>query len=148
MSVVFGGALFVAGMACGAVAGHLFYLDRLPAGGAMLFLTVVFLFFGLRYSRGVSKVSASRSDAGQLAKAVTALAVFSADEAMNGAKNIGRTLPCTQAELDSLEDQISAIFDELPVSSRDRARIYQDLTKLKTRFRQNEGRMALVNRKR
>jgi hypothetical protein len=141
------GALFCAGMAAGAAAGHLFYFDRYISGGAMLLLTAVFLFYA-----GIDSTEAGEPDAEtseELARsleALSGLSVLVAENALNAAKYVGRTLPYTLQELSKLEDGLSAVLDSLPVKREDRQRIAQEFEKLRTRSREAGGRRVLLRK--
>jgi hypothetical protein len=141
------GLLFCAGMAGGLLSGHLFYLERYVPGGAMLVLTAVFLFYAL--GDPIRALGEEKGEDGleALRDAVTRLALLVADDAVDGAKRIGRTMPCTPAEIDRLEDALTAIFSALHVGRESKDRTLQELNKLRTLSRQNEGRRVLRNRK-
>jgi hypothetical protein len=70
-----------------------------------------------------------------------------AENSLNGAKFIGRTMPCTQQELAALEDDLAAVLDSLPVAHKDKERVAQEFEKLRTRSRQTEARRVLTNRR-
>jgi hypothetical protein len=119
------------------------------AGAAMLALTAMFLFFALSdltfYGRNddeelVEELIGQR-------RALAALGLLLADNAVDGFKRIGRTMPCTPAELNNFEDSFMPLLNSLKVSAKDRDRIQQDIDKLRTRSRQDEGRRALVSGK-
>ncbi len=63
---------------------------------------------------------------------------------LNGAKRIGRTLPCTPTEITKLEEDLMPLLSSLYVSRKERERILQEFDKLRTRSRQDEGRRALT----
>jgi hypothetical protein len=143
------GVLFCAGMVTGATSGNLFYLERYMAGIAILGLTATFLFFAmsdLTYYR--------RDDDDELAKglaeqrqALSALGLLMADDAIDGFKRIGRSMPGTHAELNKLEDELRPLLNSLKVPRKERERIFQEIDKLRTRSRQDEGRRALTGGK-
>ena len=143
------GVLFLAGMIGGATSGNLFFLERYMAGVAMLALTATFLFFALS-----DLTYYGRSDDEELVeeligqrRALTALVLLLADNAVDGFKRIGRTMPCTPAELNNFEDNFMPLLSSLKVSAKERDRILQEIDKLRTRSRQDEGRRALVSGK-
>ena len=138
------GVLFCAGMIGGATAGNLFYLDRIFAGFALLALTAVFLFFAM------SDLAYKRDDNEEiiealleLQQALGALGLLLADNTVDDFKRIGRTMPCTPAELNKFEDDFIPLLNSLRVPKKERERILQEIDKLRTRFRQGEGRRAL-----
>jgi hypothetical protein len=133
----------------GATAGNLFYLDRIIAGFASLALTAIFLFFAM------SDLTYRRDDDSEeivealleLQHALGALALLLADNAVEDYKRIGRTMPCTLAELNKFEDDYIPLLNSLRVQRKEQERILQEIDKLRTRFRQGEGRRALVGNK-
>jgi hypothetical protein len=142
--------LFIWGMAGGVAAGHLFYLERYPAGLAMFALTALFLYFAVgeprrprRDDAGDNVVSGGKGDR---ESTLRELALLVSENAVTAAKNIGRTLPCTPTELSKLEDRLVAILDELDVPAEGKNAIVEEIEKLRTRTRQLEGRRALSGR--
>jgi hypothetical protein len=138
-------------MLSGGTAGHLFYLERYLSGGAMLLLTALFLFYAMTGGanagdRGDDGIALS-PDIENLRVISGRLALLVAENALNGAKFIGRTLPCTQQELAPLEDDLAAVLDSLPVTHKEKERVAQEFEKLKTRSRQTEARRVLTNRR-
>ena len=143
------GALFCAGMIGGATAGNLFYLERLMAGAAMLALTATFLFFAmsdLTYYKRDDDEELLEELTGQR-QALAALGLLLADNAVDGFKRIGRTMPGIPAELNKLEDDLMPLLSSLKVHPKDRERILQEIDKQRTRSRQEEGRRALTGGK-
>jgi len=144
------GALFCAGMIGGATAGNLFYLERFTAGTAMLTLTTMFLFFAMSdltyYGREENDEEIVDALL-ELRHALGALALLSADNTVDGFKRIGRSLPSTPAELNKFEDEFLPLLSSLDVNRRERERIIQEIEKLRTRSRQDEGRRAIVSGK-
>ena len=139
------GALFCAGMVCGATSGNFFYLDRYTAGAAMLALTTTFLFFAmsdLSYHRKDDNEEFAEALAEQQ-RILATLGILLADNAVDGFKRIGRSMPCTPAELNKFEDDFTSLLNSLKVDRKDRERILQEIDKLRTRSRQEEGRRAL-----
>ena len=139
-------ALFCAGMISGAVAGNLFYMDRLMAGAAMLCLTATFLFFAmidLSYDRKDDEEEIIDALL-ELRQALGTLGLLLADNAVDGYKRIGRTMPGIPAELNKLEDDLIPLLSSLGVNRKERERIQQEIDKLRTRSRQGEGRRALM----
>jgi hypothetical protein len=142
------GLLFCAGMFGGFAAGHLFYFERYTPGVAMFVLTALFLFYAM-----ADLTPAEESEEEWLEMAVTQqkslgkIALVIADNAINQAKYIGRTLPATPAEIAQLKEDLLPLLSSLQVGYKERERIIQELDKLKTRSRQNEGRRVLTDGK-
>ena len=140
------GLLLSAGMLGGFAAGHLFYFERYTAGVAMFLLTALFLFYAMA---DLTSSSIERNDGAffesveGLQGSLSEIALIVADNALNQAKYIGRTLPSTWAEITKLEDDLLPLLASLQISHKERDRIAQELDKLKTRSRQNEGRRVL-----
>ena len=82
--------LFAAGMLCGIEAGHLFYLDRPSAGGAFLLLAGMFLLFSQRERGRREEEPPEEMPAEPEGGIETRLALFVAEEALNGEVEIGR----------------------------------------------------------
>ncbi|MDR2176120.1 MAG: hypothetical protein LBO82_09340 [Synergistaceae bacterium] len=140
------GLLFCAGMLSSGAAGHLFYLGRYLSGGAMFLLTALFLFYAMADPASGGDGGEELSPAvGELRAISGRLALLAAENAINGAKFIGRTLPCSQQELSRLEDDLTALLDSLPVERKEKERIAQEFEKLRTRSRQTEARRVLTN---
>ena len=140
------GLLFCAGMLSSGAAGHLFYIGRYLPGGAMFLLTALFLFYAMADSADGGSDGEDISPALEELRAVSGrLALLVAENALNGAKFIGRTLPCSQQELSRLEDDLATVLDSLPVQHRDKERVAQEFEKLRTRSRQTEARRVLTN---
>lgn len=136
------GILFGAGMLCGIGAGHLFYLDRPSSGGAFLALTGMFLFFAQR--GGIRREEeGTKGERSETAPAAAELALFIAEEAVNGLKRIGRSMPPTSMEVAQLEERMDELLDRLNVPATERSRLVEELEKLKGRARLDEGRRAL-----
>ena len=140
------GALFFAGMIGGATAGNLFYLERYMAGAAMLALTATFLFFAMS-----DLTYYGRDDDGELLeelvgqrRALAALALLLADNTVDDFKRVGRTMPSTPGELNKFEDDFVPLLNSLKVPAKERERVLQEIDKLRTRSRQDEGRRALT----
>ncbi len=143
------GLLFCAGMASSVAAGNLFYFGRIVPGSALLVLTALFLFYAmtdLHHTSGAGFEGEGDflGDASDLRKALADLTVLVAENALNGAKRIGRTLPCTPTEITKLEEDLMPLLSSLYVSRKERERILQEFDKLRTRSRQDEGRRALT----
>jgi len=137
--------LFCAGMICGVTAGNLFFFDSFIAGFAMFALTAVFLFFAMSDLTHRSDDDEEIVEALlELQQALGALALLLADNAVDDFKRIGRTMPCTPAELNKFEDDFMPLLELLRVQRKERERILQEIDKLRTRFRQGEGRRALT----
>ena len=135
-----------AGMIGGATTGNLFYLERYIPGVAMLALTGTFLFFAM------SDLAHGRKDDGEelsqaleeQRQALAALGLLLADNAIDGFKRIGRTMPGIPTELNKLEDDLIPLLGSLKVPLKERDRILQEIDKLRTRSRHGEGRRALT----
>lgn len=134
--------LFVVGMFCGVEAGRLFYLDRPSAGGAFLLLTGMFLFFSQRERREPQE-EPYEEERRESASAALDLAFFAAEEALNGLKRIGRTMPPSPMEIAQLEDRLELLLGRLGASAEERARLAEEFEKLRGRARLDEGRRAL-----
>ncbi|MDR1378845.1 MAG: hypothetical protein LBJ36_07305 [Synergistaceae bacterium] len=146
------GLLFCAGMLAGFVAGHLFYFERYMPGCAMFTLTALFLFYaltnlhiGAEYAEYDEEFS-STEELDDLRKTLANLALMVAQNAIDGAKNIGRAMPPTPAELTRLEDDLMPLLIDLQSDRKGREHIMQELDKLRTRSRQSEGRRALSDK--
>ena len=141
------GVLFCAGMIAGATTGNLFYLDRFMAGIAMLALTAAFLFFAMSdltyYSRDDEEEFLEEALLEQR-QVLAALGLLLADNTVDGFKRIGRTMPGIPAELNKLEDELLPLLSSLKVHPKERERISQEIEKLRTRSRHDEGRRALT----
>jgi len=140
--------LFFAGMISGATAGNLFLLERFAAGFALLAVTGTFLFFAM------SNLAPKKDDDYddfvdallELQQALAALGLLMADNSVESFKRIGRTMPCTLAELNKFEDDFIPLLDSLRVPRKERERLLQEIDKLRTRSRQGDGRRALIGR--
>jgi hypothetical protein len=142
------GLLFCAGMFGGFAAGHLFYFERYTPGAAMFALTALFLFFALAELAPAEENEEEFLDmAATQQKSVGNVALIVAENAINQAKYIGRTLPPTPAEIAKLKDDLLPLLSSLQVSHKERERVIQELDKLKTRSRQNQGRRVLTDGK-
>jgi hypothetical protein len=132
-------------MLAGVMAGHLFYLERYASGIAMFGLTALFLFFAMSELIYVKENNAGRDpeSVAELRKTVADLSLIVANDALNGIKRIGRTMPCTPMELASLEEVLMPLLGSLRVDRKERERLFQEFEKLKTRSRQIEGRRVL-----
>ena len=140
------GVLFCAGMVSGATSGNLFYLERYMAGIAMMALTATFLFFAmsdLTY-HGKDEDEKFVDALNEQRLTLTSLGLMLADNALDSFKHIGRTMPCTPSELNKFEDDFMPLLNSLNVNRKERERILQEIEKLRTRFRQDEGRRALT----
>ncbi|GHV41887.1 hypothetical protein FACS1894187_23850 [Synergistales bacterium] len=141
------GLLYCAGMLSGVAAGNLFYLERVPSGAAMLVLTAVFLFYAMSNLSLSRPADDSGEDSDLNAERVLAdMAIILAESAISGAKHIGRTSPCSAAEIDRIEDTIMPLLSSLSVSAKERGRLSKELEDLKTRTRQLDGRRAISRR--
>jgi hypothetical protein len=139
------GLLFFGGMLGGFTAGHLFFFERYTPGIAMFALTALFLFFALADLTPSAEVGDEVfANLTELQKSLSALAFLVAEDAVDGAKRIGRSMPCTPAELNKLEDSLLPLLANLRVPIKDREHILQELDKLRARSRQTQGRRVLT----
>lgn len=139
------GLLFCAGMIAALAAGHLFYLERYVSGGTFFALTALFLFYALaEIVLPHEKADVSPLDP-EARRILGDLALLVCENALNGAKRIGRTLPCTAKEVTQMEEALMPLMAQLGVDRRERERVLQEFEKLKVRSRQEEGRRALTN---
>ena len=145
------GLLFFAGMASSVAAGHLFYVERYPSGLALFAMTALFLFFAMA-ELNITSTRKAEDDGflpggdADFRKAIAELAAAVADNAVNGAKNIGRTLPLSPTELAKLEDRLTSLLSDLSAPTAEKKRLAEEFDKLRTRARQTEGRRALSGR--
>ncbi len=135
--------LFVAGMFCSIKAGHLFYLDRLSAGGAFLLLAGMFLIFSQMERDQHEEPPPEEMPAESEGSIAAGLALFVAEEALNGLKRIGRTMPPTSMEVAQLEDRLNALLGSMGVPAEKGRQRAGGLEKLKGGAGGNEGRGAL-----
>ena len=138
-------------MASSVIAGHLFYIGRLPSGTAMFALTALFLFYAMAELNVAAGGRAPNDDFlpgndADFRRSVGELAAIVADNAVNNAKSIGRTLPLSPTELSKLEDLLLPILSDLNAPAGEKKRIAEEFDKLRTRSRQTEGRRALSGR--
>lgn len=113
----------------------------------MFALTGLFLFFAMTdLKSGPRNADQDGGSGGEadLQKAVSDLALLVAENAINGAKRIGRTMPCTPKELAQMEEELTAVLNSLSIGRKERERLEQEFEKLRTRSRQDEGRRALI----
>ncbi|MDR2136955.1 MAG: hypothetical protein LBO68_01585 [Synergistaceae bacterium] len=143
------GLLFCAGMLGGFMAGHLFYFERYLPGCAMFALTALFLFYAmasLPTGEEYDEEFPAAEDMEDLRDALAGLALAVAENAIDGFKRIGRTMPPTPGELTRLEDDLMPLLISLHANRAGRERVMQELDKLRTRSRQSEGRRALSDK--
>ena len=140
------GLLFCAGMIGGATTGNLFYLERFMAGAAMLALTATFLFFAMSELTYYGKEDDDElmKTLAEQRQALASIGLLLADSVVDSFKRMGRTMPGVQAELNKLEDDFMPLLSSLKVHPKERERVMQDIEKLRTRSRQDEGRRALT----
>lgn len=136
--------LFGAGMLCGIEAGHFFYLDRIPAGGAFLLMAGMFLYFAAGERRRLREEEPVETEGTELGGLQAELALFVAGEALNGLKRIGRTMPPSSMEIAQLEARLDALLGRLNVPAEERARLDEEFEKIRGRARRDEGRRALI----
>ncbi len=134
--------LFLAGMFCGVEAGRLFYLDRPLGGGGFLLMAGVFLFFSMK-ERGRREEEPIEEEQVEPRDSTAALAFFVAEEAVNGFKRIGRTMPPSTMEISQLEDRLDALLIDMKISAEERSRLAEEFEKLRGRARLDEGRRSL-----
>lgn len=135
-------ALFLAGMLSGAVAGHLFYMDRLVPGGAFLALTAVFLWFGTRGRPAREEPQECQGVVDDVA--LVELALFVAELAVTGLKGVGRTVFPSIKEIEQLEDKLNVMLDHMGAPSGRRKELKDEFERLRGRARRNEGGLALA----
>ncbi|MDR2527423.1 MAG: hypothetical protein LBD04_00165 [Synergistaceae bacterium] len=136
--------LFFGGMLSGFAAGHLFYFERYTPGMAMFALAALFLFYGLADLTPPAQVGDEVfGDLVELRKSLADLTLVVAEDVVDGAKRIGRSMPCTPMELSKLEDSLMPLLTALRVPRKDREHILQEFDKLRTRSRQTQGRRIL-----
>ena len=139
--------LLCAGMISGGTSGNLFYLERYMAGVAVLALTATFLFFAmsdLTYYRKDDDEEFLLEALAEQQQKMAALGLLLADNVIDGFKRIGRTMPGIPAELNKLEDDLIPLLSSLKVNRQEMERILQEIEKLRTRSRHDEGRRALT----
>ncbi|MDR2180095.1 MAG: hypothetical protein LBP21_07280 [Synergistaceae bacterium] len=142
------GLLFCGGMFGGFAAGHLFYFERYTPGMAMFLLTALFLFYALADLTPADENEEEFLEiVAALQKSLAAVALVAAENAVNEAKSIGRTLPPTPAEIVKLKDDLLPLLSSLQVNYKERERLIEEIDKLKTRSRQNQGRRVLIDGK-
>ncbi|MDR3230729.1 MAG: hypothetical protein LBT65_04760 [Synergistaceae bacterium] len=134
-------------MVCSVVTGYFLYLERYPVGLSLFALTALLLFFAMSdlspaANQELLDYGFFEPDAG-VRRTLTELALLTADNALNGVKNIGRALPCTPIELSALEDRLIPLLDELDVPTENKKNIVEEIDRLRARSRQTEGRKAL-----
>ena len=112
----------------------------------MLCLTATFLFFAMSdltyYGRDDDEELVEALN--ELRRTLASLGLLLADYTVEGFKRIGRTMPSLPAELNKLEDDLMPLLSSLRVSREERERISQEIEKLRTRSRHDEGRRALT----
>ena len=114
----------------------------------MFLLTALFLFYAMADLAPAEEAEEEFFEiASNLQKSLGKVALVVAENAVNEAKYIGRTLPSTPAEIAKLKDDLLPLLSSLQVNYKERERIIQELDKLKTRSRQNEGRRVLTDGK-
>ena len=133
--------LFCAGIVTSIFAGYMFYIDNIAAGAAWLAMAVGFLCFATRI--GVSGGD-NNSDADQDNKDLHDMAVLIADIAVNGLKNIGRTVPPNSKEIQDMEDKLNSFLDAMPVDKSERDEINEEFDRLRNRTRRNESGRAIL----
>ena len=135
--------LFLAGMFCGIEAGRLFYLDRPLGGGGFLLMAGVFLFFSMK-GRGRREEGPVEEERVEPRDSAAALALFVAEEAVNGFKRIGRTMPPSPMEIAQLEERLDDLLIDMKIPAEERSRLAEEFEKLRGRARLDEGRRSLI----
>lgn len=135
--------LFLAGMFCGVEAGRLFYLDRPLGGGGFLLMAGVFLFFSMK-GRGRREEGPVEEERVEPRDSAAALALFVAEEAVNGLKRIGRTMPPSPMEIAQLEERLDDLLIDMKVPAEERSQLAEEFEKLRGRARLEEGRRSLI----
>lgn len=110
----------------------------------MFALAALFLFYGLADLTSPAQVGDEVfGDLVELRKSLADLTLVVAEDVVDGAKRIGRSMPCTPMELSKLEDSLMPLLTALRVPRKDREHILQEFDKLRTRSRQTQGRRIL-----
>ena len=73
-----------------------------------------------------------------------ALALFVAEEAVNGLKRIGRTMPPSPMEIAQLEERLDDLLIDMKVPAEERSQLAEEFEKLRGRARLEEGRRSLI----
>ncbi len=135
--------LFCAGFILSIFAGYMFYIDKIPAGAAWLALGVGFLLFATRIKR--EKVNNNSQEFNQDIN-FHDLALLVADLAVMSLRNIGRTVPPSEREINDLLEQVNNFLDSMPVNESEREAISQEFDKLTDRTRRNLSGRALFRK--
>ena len=135
--------LFCAGFILSIFAGYMFYIDKIPAGAAWLALGIGFLLFATRIKR--EKVNNNSQEFNQDIN-FHDLALLVADLAVMSLRNIGRTVPPSEREINDLLDQVNNFLDSMPVNESEREAISQEFDKLTDRTRRNLSGRALFRK--
>ncbi len=135
--------LFCAGFILSIFAGYMFYIDKIPAGAAWLALGIGFLLFATRIKR--EKINNNSQEFNQDIN-FHDLALLVADLAVMSLRNIGRTVPPSEREINDLLDQVNNFLDSMPVNESEREAISQEFDKLTDRTRRNLSGRALFRK--
>lgn len=120
----------------------MFYIDNIAAGAAWLAMAVGFLSFATR-----GKNNATESDTENNSDDNSDLhdmAILIADVAIASLKNIGRTVPPSDREIQSLEDKLNKFLDVMPLEDLERQDIADEFERLRERTRRSAGGRALM----
>ncbi len=135
--------LFCAGFILSIFAGYMFYIDKIPAGAAWLALGIGFLLFATRIKR--EKINNNSQEFNQDIN-FHDLALLVADLAVMSLRNIGRTVPPSEREINDLLEQVNNFLDSMPVNESEREAISQEFDKLTDRTRRNLSGRALFRK--
>ena len=132
-------------LSCGVFAGYFLHQDDAVSGGVALALAVLFLYLSRekRPSGGFEQDVEPGEETADFHKGLQDLLLLVTDESLGNLKQIGRTMPCTSAEVARLEDRVTSLLTLLDIDAAERARLAEEFENLKNRARQNEGRRAL-----
>ena len=130
--------LFCAGIITAIFAGYMFQDGRIDWGAAWLAACVGFMCFATRIRP--EKPDNSDDDG----KDLRDLAILLSELAVTSLKNIGRTIPPSAKEIDSMEENLNSFLDVMPLSSDERDEIAEEFERLRERTRRNEGGRAIM----
>ena len=137
--------LFCAGFIMSIFAGYMFYIDKISAGAAWLALGIGFLLFATRIKREKFK-SDKNSQENNRDMNFHDLALLVADLAVMSLKNVGRTVPPSEREINDLSEQVNNFLASMPVNESEREAISQEFEKLTDRTRRNLSGRALFRK--
>ncbi|NLL37031.1 MAG: hypothetical protein GX256_05870 [Fretibacterium sp.] len=130
---------------CSVLGGYFFYRED-PISGALSLFLAVLLLFGARgkASAPTPELEPEPESVGEVdfRKGLQELLLLVADESLTSLKQIGRTMPCSSAEVARLEDRVFSLLTLMDIDATERARLAGEFDNLKDRARLNEGRRA------